>query len=178
MHGQLTMPTAVCVALLCAVQPVPAQEAASTLTIKEVVQEVLIHHPDLAVSAYDAAIASTDQDRVAAQLESNVSASVGLSDDRQPTVSDFQPAETRLGQASASLSKPLASGATLSLGADYSRTRQNFDSPFAAQLAKINPAYRGGLSLSYRYPLLQGSDRPAYSAGLEAARADTGKQQL
>jgi len=198
MHAYLAIPAAALIAALCVVRSVAAQEVAIApteldvaagdtpgdatsrhdLTLRDVIQEAVAHHPDLAVSTYDAAIVATDEERVAGQVNPGLNASVGVRDDRQPTVSDFQPSETRLGQASATLSKPLASGATLSIGADYSRTRQEFDSPFAAQLAKVNPAYRGGISLSYRHPLLQGADRPTYTAGLTAARADADAAEL
>ncbi|MDQ7010570.1 MAG: TolC family protein, partial [Mariprofundaceae bacterium] len=99
-------------------------------------------------------------------------ARLGVSDEKIPTLSDFQASQTRFGQVVAGVSKPLASGGTLSAEIDYNRTNLGFNSPFASNLAKFNPAYRNEINLSYRHPLLRGAGRPEYHEALAAARAD------
>lgn len=149
-------------------------EGVDRYSLGEVVRTVLARHPDLAVSRFDPAITATEAQRIEGTLDPTVNARIGYSDDERPVVSDFQPLATRRAEASGSVEKPLAGGGTLSASADYNRTWQDFAaSPFAAQLARINPAYRGSLNLSYRMPLLRGAGRPDYSEGLAAAEADT-----
>ncbi|MFQ5582619.1 MAG: TolC family protein, partial [Mariprofundaceae bacterium] len=83
-----------------------------------------------------------------------------------------QASETRLGQISAGISKPLASGGTIGAEIDYTRTSLGFVSPLASQLASVNPAYNNEINLSYRHPLLRGAGRPDYNEALTAAQSD------
>lgn len=158
--------------------PLLAAAGGDALTLDAAIAAVLRNHPDLALSDLDTASAALATERVAGQLDATLSGSVGISDDETPVASDFQPEATRIGQVSGGVSKPLAGGATLQAGVGYNRTRQQFNSPLAAQLASINPAYRGGISVQYRQPLARGAQRPAYHEALAAADADTAASRL
>lgn len=147
-------------------------------TLASVMYEVLSRHPELAVAGFDAAIAGTELARIESRLDPAFTARVSASDDRTPVLSEFQPAETLTGAVTGTLSQPLAGGGTLSATAEYARTRQRFTSPFASQLALINPAYRGGLSVSYRHPLLRGDGRPEVHDALLAAGAERDALEL
>jgi len=153
---------------------------AETMSLKQVIETVLAHHPDLNISKIDSAIAATETRRVEGILDPVVTASIGASDEKTPTVSDFQPSENRLGHITGTISKPLASGDTIGADINYNRTSQGFSSPFAAQLALFNPYYRNEININYRHPLLKGADRPDYHQSLISAQAElqkTRKQQ-
>ena len=190
-HSPIMSAFAICLAALLVTaipRPVPAQtggdprlssvqaadaELPQAYTLDGVIRMVLAGHPELAVSAYDPELAANEEDRLQASLSPTLDARLGFSDDEAPVSSDFQPEATRSLDASGGISVPLSGGATIDINANYSRTKQDFASPFAAQLARINPAYRGGLNVSYRLPLMRGAGRPDYEQGLVAARADT-----
>jgi len=149
-----------------------AETGDRALTLKSVLQNILATHPDLELNAVDVSIAGTASDQIDARLDPELSGRVGLRDDQVPVISDFQAAETNFLDATGTVVRPATNGSTLSATIDYSRTYQGFQSPFAAQLAKFNPAYRGSISLQYRYPLFRGSGRPDYREGLAAADAE------
>lgn len=165
-------------ALLLAVWPGSARAAdTADHSLGAVIRTVLERHPELRVSGYDAAIAGAELERAESALDPALSLRVGVSDDRSPVLTGFQPAQTRSGTFTGTVTQLLEGGGTLSVTADYSRVRQQFDTPFAAQLALLNPAYRGGLTVNYRHPLFRGEGRPDYresmaiaDAGVEAAR--------
>jgi len=145
---------------------------AQPMSLAEIVERVLATHPDLTISRLDTSIAGTETQRISGILDPVVTARLGVSDEQVPTLSDFQASQTRFGQIMAGISKPLASGGTISAEIDYNRTNLGFNSPFAGNLAKFNPAYRNEINLSYRHPLLRGAGRPEYHEALAAARAD------
>jgi len=165
--------------LLClAALAIPA--TAEEMSLKQVIKTVLAHHPDLNISRIDSAIAATETGRVEGILDPVVTASLGASDEKIPTVSDFQPSENRLGTLAGTISKPLASGGTIGADFTYTRTSQGFRSPFAAQLALFNPSYRNQININYRHPLLKGANRPDYNQSLISAQAElkqAGRQQ-
>ncbi len=159
--------------------PVLAADAGDgARTLDEVIREVLRRHPDLGIARFDAVIAGAELARIDAGLDPVFTARAGISDDRTPVFSEFQPAETLTGAISGTLTQPFAGGGTLSTTAEYARTRQRFTSPFASQLALINPAYRGGVSVSYRHPLLRGEGRPDIRDALTAAGAERDALQM
>lgn len=163
---------------LCVMQYGHAADETRVYTLAAVINTVLSRHPDLALSNIDTAISETAAERIEGSLDPTVSASVGISEDQTPPSSDFQPRETQSGQLSGSISQPLASGGTLSAAVDFNRTKLDFSSPLASQLATINPAYRSGLSLSYRMPLMRGAGRPDYNEALKASMAETEASRL
>ena len=152
--------------------PVAAKSsAAEQMSLKQVIETVLAHHPDLQVNRIDRAIAATEARRVEGILDPVVTASISASDEKIPTISDFQPSENRLGTLAGAISKPLANGGTLGADFTYTRTSQGFRSPFAAQLAQFNPSYRNQININYRHPLLKGANRPEYNQALLSANA-------
>jgi len=145
--------------------------AAGPMSMKQVIGTVLAQRPELQVSRVDTAIAAIDAARIESLLDPVVTANVGVSDEKTPTVSDFQPAENRLARISGAISKPLSGGDTVGVDFSYVRTSQGFNSPFAAQLARFNPAYSNQININYRRPLLKGAGRPDYSQGVLRAQA-------
>jgi len=156
---------------LLALAALTAPARAEEMSLKQVIETVLAHHPDLNVSRIDNAIASTEAGRVEGFLDPVVTASISVSDEKTPTISDFQPSENRLGSLAGTISKPLASGGTVGADFTYSRTSQGFKSPFAANLALFNPSYRNQININYRHPLLKGAERPDYNQALVSAEA-------
>ena len=133
--------------------------------------------PALRVSDYEAAIADAELERAESALDPVFGLRLGVSDDRSPVLSGFQPSESRTAVITGTLNQALGSGGDLGVTVDYSRTRQQFDTPFAAQLALLNPAYRGGVAVNYRHPLFRGAGRIDYretlaiaATGIETAR--------
>lgn len=145
---------------------------AEKMSLKQVIETVLAHHPDLTVSRIDSAIAATETGRIEGLLDPVVTATATASTEKRPTVSDFQPSENRIGQLNGTISKPFASGGTLGADFNYTRNSNGFNSPFAANLALFNPSYRSQIEINYRYPLLKGTDRPDYNQSLISAKAD------
>lgn len=146
--------------------------ASDSMSLKQIVTVVLSKYPDLQVSRIDTAIAETGKQRIQGMLDPLVSASIIASEDKTPVSSDFQAAETRTGQITGGINKPLPNGDTVSANFAYSRISQAFNPPLAAQLSRFNPAYRNQINLSYRHPLLKGADRPDYHQSLTVADAD------
>ena len=148
-----------------------APATAEEISLKQVIETVLSEHPELGVNRVDQAIATTEQARIAGKLEPVVTANLALSDEKTPTISSFQPSESRIASLSGSIAKPLSDGATVGADFTYTRTSQGFVSPFAAQLAQFNPVYRNQINLNYRRPLFRGAGRPDYTEGLINASA-------
>ena len=112
---------AACIApVAAAAKPVSAEP----MSLKQVIETVLAHHPDLQVNRIDRAIAVTEARRVEGILDPVVTASIGASDEKTPTISAFQPSENRLGTLAGTISKPLARGGTLGADFTYTSTRQ------------------------------------------------------
>jgi len=145
---------------------------AKAMPLGEVLQRVLARHPDVALSRLDVQVAEADALGIEGQLDPSVTASLGFSDETTPLVSQFAPIGTTLLALKAGIRKPLAAGPSIGLEFDYRRSLQSYSSPFAAQLANPNPAYRHEINLSYRHPLLKGAGRPGYHQALAAAKAD------
>ena len=147
--------------LLFAVVAMPAM--AKEMDLKAAIETVIASHPDLEISRIDRRIAQTESRRVEGMLDPVVTASIGASEDTTPTSSSFQPSETRLGQISGGIAKPLESGGKLGANFNYSGTSQDYpQSPLSAQLSSFNPAYRNQINFNYRHPLLKGNNRPDY----------------
>lgn len=147
----------------------PADDA---ITLATAIRMTLERRPETGITAWDAALAAAALERSDAALDPRVTLRAGAYDDRTPVLSGFQPAETLFAGLDAAISKPLHNGGTLTLTADYSRTRLRYDSAFAAQLSLLNPAWRGGVKVDYRHPLLRGAGRVEE----ETARAVAGTE--
>lgn len=146
-------------------------QTATAMTLAQVVKQVLEHHPDIALSRLDPELAATEVLSVRGQLDPQVTAQLGLSDESTPLVSQFAPIGTTKAGVQGSITKPLAGGPSIGLDFDYSRSLLSFSSPFAAQLANPNPAYSSQVNINYRHPLLKGAGRPGYNQALAAAQA-------
>lgn len=133
--------------------------ADDTVTLAAAIRMTLERRPETGITVWDAAVAAAALERSEAALDPRVTLRAGVYDDRMPVLSGFQPAETLFAGLDAAISKPLDNGGTLTLTADYSRTRLRYDSAFAAQLSLLNPAWRGGVKIDYRHPLLRGAGR-------------------
>ncbi len=163
-----------CVSGIATASEMPrAQNTAGKITLAEVIGAVLGRHPDLNISRTDTALAATESQRVQGLLDASITASITGSNEQLPISSDFQAVEKRVGNLKASISKPLKNGDTLSVQGSYNRTGQDFNSPFAAALAKFNPEYRSQLDITYRHALLRGAKRPDYALGLASVEAKT-----
>ncbi|HKI60906.1 MAG TPA: TolC family protein [Mariprofundaceae bacterium] len=149
----------------------PAMAHAEPMSLEQVVEQVLSDHPDLAIGQVDSDIARTDIQRSEGMLDPVVTAGISAIEDKTPASSSFQASKTQRGKLSAGISKPLASGGTLSASGAFNSTKQTFSNPIAASFSLINPEYRNQFDISYRYPLLRGADRPDYHNALIAADA-------
>jgi len=148
--------------------PAPAKE----ISLKQAIETVLAHHPDLNVSRIDSAIAATETGRIEGVLDPVLSATILASGEQVPINSIYQPSENRIGQMIGKISKPLANGGSLGADFNYTRTSQGFiTSPFASQLARFNPSYRNQVNINYRQPMLKGYGRPEYNQALISAQA-------
>ncbi len=155
--------------LACCSLGFPRAQATESLSLREVIHEAIHNRPELEISGIETALAENATRSLDGLLDPKFQARAGLSEEQTPVASSFQPTRQHMAQLSASIQKPLSSGDILGLDAQYNRLQQNFNSPFAAQLAAINPAYRSQLNLSLRHPLAKGSHFPAYAMGKQAA---------
>jgi len=156
-----------------------ALEVTSTpLSLKQVISNVIDHHPDLNLNRIDRSIAETENQRIEGLLDPIVSAKMLASEEKVPVSSDFQASETRTGQLNASISKPFSNGGTISANITYNRINQAFNSPFAAALSRFNPAFRNQINVSYRQSLLKGFNRPDYRQSHFAAEAGIASADL
>ncbi|HCS12937.1 MAG: TolC family protein [Zetaproteobacteria bacterium CG06_land_8_20_14_3_00_59_53] len=174
MHRLFASIVSLAFATLAAMPPAAAAE----MTLKQVIQGVLENNPQLAISRTDSELAAADAQRIEGLLDTGINATVTGSDERVPTVSDFQAAKNRKMQVSGGISQPLKNGDTLGVSASYSRSAQGFNSPLAAQLARFNPAYRSQIDLTYRIALQRGSNRPDYAMGMQSIEAKTRAAEL
>ncbi len=155
-------------ALIITTNPATAAEA---LSLKQVIESIINKHPDLQLNQIDRSIALTESLNVEGMLDPVVSANFIASEEKIPVVSDFQASETRIGQLSGTIAKPLASGGTLSANFTYNRISNAYNSPFAAQLSLFNPSFNNQINASYRHPIFKGADRPDYQQALLVAEA-------
>ncbi len=145
--------------------------SAEPMTLDQVIKTVLAHHPDLVISRVDSDLARSDIQNTEGLLDPTVTASISAIEDKTPVASVFQASKTQRGQFAAGISKPLASGGTLSANAAFSTARQTFSNPIGTAFSLLNPEYRNQIDISYRHPLLRGDDRPEYRNTLIAAGA-------
>jgi len=157
-----------CSIMLFTTGPVQAEPVG----LDTVIRNVLERHPDVSLSRLQPQFADADAQGISGQLDPALSATVTVSDEQTPFVSQFAPVGRKRRQFTGTISKPLASGDTVTLGVDFNRRFLDFNSPFASQLANPNPAYRNQIDLTVRHPLLRGAGRPAYNKALEASHAD------
>jgi len=155
-----------CCAILFAAWPAMA----APISLASVIRQVLEHHPDISVSRLQTDKTRTDQQRIEGQLDPQISLSILATDNQDPANFELNPILSSTSQQiKGDITKPLASGGTVTLGIDYQRTLQAFGGP---SFTKFDPFYHNQLDLTYRQPLLRGAGRPAYHQELAAALAD------
>ncbi|MDX8391124.1 MAG: TolC family protein [Mariprofundaceae bacterium] len=162
-----------CAIFLSAMLTIGQIASAAEISLSDIIATVLDKHPDLNISRTDTALAAADAQRVASLLDATVSGNISGSNEQIPVSGDFQAVEKRTASIAGSISKPLSNGDILSVQGSYKRSGQDFISPFAAALARFNPAYRTQLDITYRHALLRGAERPDYSLGLQSVEAKT-----
>ncbi|RME81740.1 MAG: hypothetical protein D6771_07935 [Zetaproteobacteria bacterium] len=150
-----------------------AAARASAAGLADAAAQAAQHAPELAAQRLALKQAEIRERLVEETLASRLQGFARAGEDRPPTTSIFQPTRTQSLSAGASWHKPLASGAELDISAQITRTQWRYDSPFAAQLATLNPAWRGELAATLRLPLAAGRGRP----DLMDARAQALEQQ-
>ncbi len=161
-------------ALLASWPAAAADTGATSLSLRDVLHEVLENHPDLSLSRLQVDLSATGTDKLEGMLDPQVKLSGNYSDETQPTTSPFAASGTNIAGVSGSISKPLADGSTLSGSLQYNRTRLNYPAtvPTAFQ-SSLNPAYQSRIDLTYRYPLLRGHGNPSYHEQKAASEQDT-----
>jgi len=162
----------------CAILFAPWLAMASPISLGNVIQQVLERHPDISVSRLQTNKIRTDQQRIEGQLDSRFTLSVLATDSEDPTNSIFNPIQSStFQQIKGDITKPLANGATVTLGIDYNRSLLNFANN-ASAFARFDPFYHNQIDLTYRQPLMRGADRPDYHQELIAALADAHAARL
>ncbi len=145
---------------------------AESVGLSSVIRTVLAHHPDIPLARLKTEQTRTDQQRIEGQLDPQVKLSVLVNDNEDPSNSVFNPIQSnKFQQIKGDITKPLANGATLTLGIDYNRRLLSFSNN-ASAFARFDPFYHNQIDLTYRQPLLRGAGRPAYHQELAAALAD------
>lgn len=136
---------------------------AAPVSYREVLQRVVDHYPSLKTAAIQVERASLNRQKLATQLGWQLQADGGIA----RNVSIFG-TEVDVLDANASLARKLKSGATLGISSSVRRE----DNAIVISPAFPNPATSTSVDLSYRQPLGQGVDNPAYAEGLKTAQAD------
>jgi len=156
----------------------PVSVRAESIGLDTVIRNVLERHPDIPVIRLKTEKIRTDQQRIAGQLDPQVSLSVLATDSEDPSNSVFNPIKSNtFQQIKGDITKPLANGGTVTLGIDYNRRLLNFANN-ASAFARFDPSYHNQIDLTYRQPLLRGAGRPAYHQELAAALSDESAAHL
>lgn len=140
-----------------------SQHKTEILTIYQVMQRVLDHHPSLKIAELDIAQAAQQRRQIESSLGWILNSSLGVTHDLSPI---GRPSD-RL-DINGSINRQLESGATLTLNGGY----RYEDSSLTFSPLLPNPAYTTRLDLSYRLPLAQGNGNPLYTEGLISADAN------
>jgi len=152
--------------------------AAEPVGLDTVIRNVLEHHPDIPVARLNTDKIRVDQQDIEGQLDPQVSLSILATDSEDPSNSIFNPIQSStFQQIKGDFTKPLANGATVTLGIDYNRSLLSFANN-ASAFARFDPFYHNQIDLTYRQPLLRGAGRPAYHQELLAALADESAGRL
>ena len=150
---------------------------ARALGLVELMREAARAAHEARASEAAARAAQHEARAVEGAFETRMSAATNLRDERPPVLSSFQAVRRRSWQARANLDRMLSSGDRIGAELSVSRLDQRFDSPFAAQLATLNPAWQAQARIRLTSPLLAGrgnedlaSRRLAAAARAEQAR--------
>ncbi len=133
-----------------------------SLSLEQVLQQVLDTYPTLQIAAKQVQRARLENARVEGQLSWTLGARAGVARDFS-----FIGALTDQTEAAANVRRRLANGATIGLEGSY----LNEDADAVLSPAFPNPVTTTRLDLSWRQPLLQGINNPDYTQGLVGADA-------
>ena len=143
-----------------------------TISLAEVVRQVIRHHPDLRVAHIETEQARTEQQNTEGQLDPTYNLNLLASEDQTPSNFTFNPTlSSRFLQVKGGITQPLDNGASVTVSADYNRTLQTF-AKGPGSFTRFDPFYHNQIDISYRHPLLRGAGRPQYHQQLAAALAD------
>ncbi len=134
--------------------------AAETLSVQQVLQQVLDNYPSVHTALLQVQRAQLEQSRVQGQLDWQLQGQAGLS--RETSL--FGTATDRL-DLSAGVSRQLSGGGTLGFNANI--IRDDAEDTFGGSIP--NPASKTRLDVNYRHPLGRGANNPAYQEGLISA---------
>jgi outer membrane protein TolC len=135
---------------------------AETMTLEQVLQQVIDHYPSVKTAAYQVEKAQQENIKVESQLSWQLGAQAGYTRD----VSLFGTATDRVTLAG-SLSRQLTSGDNLSI--DASINREDASTSFSPTIP--NPSTSTSINLNYRRPLEKGAENLSYELGLANAGA-------
>lgn len=161
-HQQIKSITKVSVCLLSLAAPSLCIAEQENLGLEQVLQQVLDTYPSLQIAAKQVQRARLENARVEGRLSWTLGARTRVARDLS-----FIGALSDQTEASASLQRKLASGATVGLEGSYLRD----DADAVLSPAFPNPTTTTRLDLSWRQPLLQGINNPDYTQGLVDADA-------
>lgn len=143
------------------------------MSLESVIQQVISANPDLAVIAMKQDIAANNRAKIEGMLDPSYSVTAGISDEKKPTTSPFAATGTNSSRIQGQITQPLADGSSLSGQWSYARNHQQYPNTMpTAFLPSVNPAYSNQIDLIYRYPILQGRNKPTYHFQAEALDAD------
>ena len=144
-----------------AASQVSARES-KALKLDDVVNKILNQYPSIKVARSAVEQARQEFSKIESQLGWVFSAQSSISRD----ISSFYIPRERF-DAGVNFSSINKSGSSIELSGNYSYEKS--DTSIIPSL--VNPSERTNLDLNYRIPLAQGEDNPAYSEGLELAKA-------
>jgi len=136
---------------------------AQSMTLEQVLQNVMDHYPSLITAAIQVERAKQNNRKIESQLGWQLGAQAGIGRD----ITLFGTPSDRM-DLTGNFTRTLESGA--SIGVEAGVLRDDSVGVFSPVIP--NPSISTSFDLSYRQPLAQGSDNPAYKEGLVSARAD------
>ncbi len=139
--------------------------SAQTMTLEQVLQQVIDHYPSVKTAAYQVEKARQENIKVESQLSWQLGAQAGIARD----VSLFGTPTDKMTVAG-SLSRKLNSGDSISI--DAAINREDASTTFSPTIP--NPATYTSINLNYRRPLEKGAENLNYELAL--ANADAGEK--
>lgn len=162
-HRPITSITRVSICLLSLAVPSLCAADEESLSLEQVLQQVLDTYPSLQIAAKQVQRARLENARVEGQLSWALGARAGVRRDLS-----FIGALSDQTEASTHLQRKLTNGATVGLEGSYLRE----DADAVLSPAFPNPVTTTRLDLSWRQPLLKGTNNPDYAQGLVGADAE------
>ncbi|MDX8389561.1 MAG: TolC family protein [Mariprofundaceae bacterium] len=144
-----------------------------SMSLAEVIREVLMNSPDIPVSRLSIDMAKADRQSIEGMLDPHMAMRLGYHEEKTPTTSPFAANKTQLGSFSGEISQLLQSGSTLTGSLNYNRSQLDYPAIVPSDFrSTINPIYQHQIDLTYRYPLLRGHGNPTYHDQLGISEQD------